>query len=78
MFPQGKRSVDTKAPAKRGVAELAHDESVRVIPVLILPKGSRFKLPRYVIVCGAPFDAQKLDADRIMHKVFSLKNETVA
>lgn len=71
IFPQGKRTLDKNAEAKRGVSELAKQPSTLVVPVL-LHKGRRWFIPSYSVTIGEPFDGSKTTSQEIMDIIYQL------
>ena len=73
IFPEGRRNRDRSVKPRRGVAELANDKNVLLIPVHIAWKRYFFGLvPTYKIHIGAPRKVAGMTADQIMDDIYAL------
>ncbi len=72
IFPEGKR-VASKGQARPGVAALAQQPNVRLLPVHLQWHLTRWGRKSYRMVIGRPLDASKLPADQILSHIYHLQ-----
>ncbi len=72
IFPEGRvNRTGNKLPAKRGVAELAKYENVKIIPVAVTKNKSKI-FKRFTVTFGKPENMNSLSPEQIMQKVWDL------
>lgn len=72
IFPEGRITRGTRPAPKHGVAVLANQPNVRLVPVHITPRKSKF-IPSFSITVGSPYDASGQSAEQIMEKIYALE-----
>jgi 1-acyl-sn-glycerol-3-phosphate acyltransferase len=71
IFPEGRRSLPGEYAAHRGVAELAKQPNVMIIPAHIQWHGKNL-WHGFDIGIGKPFDGSKMSAQEILDRIYSV------